>query len=67
MAETISCAMAAESTQTNKMSGNGAAEHLLDRAAEHVQREHVERQMHQAAVQERVGQQLPGRERHLGR
>ncbi len=31
----------------------------LDLAAEHVQREHVEEQMHQAAVQEAVGHHLP--------
>ena len=30
------------------------AEHLLERAAEHVQAEHVEREVQQAAVQERV-------------
>ena len=38
------------------------AKHLLERAAEHVEPEHVERQVHQAAVQERVGDELPGRE-----
>ena len=38
------------------------AENPLDRPAEHVQREHVEADMHQAAVQEGVGQQLPGLE-----
>ena len=42
------------------------AERLLDRAAEHVQAEHVEREMEQAPMQERVGDELPGREAGAG-
>src|SRR5260221_356469 len=40
------------------------AENLLDRAAEHVQREHVEEKMQDAAMQERVRHELPRRKSH---
>ena len=40
------------------------AEDPLDRGTEHVEREHVEHEMHQAAVQEAVGDDLPGQESH---
>src|SRR6516165_1482160 len=42
-----------------------SAEDLLDRAAEHPQRKHVESDMHQIAVQEGIRHQLPRLEAHL--
>ena len=41
------------------------ADHLLQRASEHVQREHVEEEVREPAVQEAVGDDLPELEAHL--